>query len=79
MVAFFEVVGPSVSTPSGSAKPAPFFGFRRSAFGCVRMRTDGEHLLVFTDSGRRDFHEVYAYDVDAQGEATPVAPVTAKP
>lgn len=79
MVAFFEVVGPSVSTPSGSAKPAPFFGFRRSAFGCVRVRTDGEHLLVFTDSGRRDFHEVYAYDVDAQGEATPVAPVTAKP
>jgi beta-lactamase superfamily II metal-dependent hydrolase len=78
MVAFFEVVGPSQSKPTGNAKPADFFGFRRSAFGCVRVRTDGRHLLVFTDSGRRDFHEVYAYDVDAQGEVTPRVEVMAK-
>jgi beta-lactamase superfamily II metal-dependent hydrolase len=77
MVAFFEVVGPSQSKPKGNAKPAHFFGFRRSAFGCVRVRTDGRHVLVFTDSGRRDFHEVYAYDVDAQGEVTPRAKVMA--
>jgi beta-lactamase superfamily II metal-dependent hydrolase len=71
MVAFFEVVGPAQSKPKGTAKAKDFFGFRRSAFGCVRMRTDGRRLLVFTDSGRRDFHEVYAYDVDAQGKVTP--------
>jgi beta-lactamase superfamily II metal-dependent hydrolase len=71
MVAFFEMVGPSQSKPKGGAKPKDFFGFRRSAFGCVRVRTDGRHMLIFTDSGRRDFHEVYAYDVDAQGAVTP--------
>jgi beta-lactamase superfamily II metal-dependent hydrolase len=71
MVAFFEVVGPALSKPKGTAKAKDFFGFRRSAFGCVRVRTDGRRLLVFTDSGRRDFHEVYAYDVDDQGEVTP--------
>jgi hypothetical protein len=71
MVAFFEVVGESQTRPKGTAKPMEFFGFRRKAFGCVRVRTDGQHLLVFTDSGRRDFHEVYAYDVDAQGNVTP--------
>lgn len=78
MVAFFEVVGPSQSKPKGNAKPAEFFGFRRSAFGCVRMRTDGKHLLVFTDSGRRDFHEVYAYEVDAQGTVTPRGKLVAR-
>ena len=78
MVAFFEVVGPSQFKPKGNAKPAECFGFRRSAFGCVRVRTDGQHLLVFTDSGRRDFHEVYAYDVDAQGKVTPLAEVIAR-
>lgn len=71
MVAFFEVVGPSQTRPKGNAKPVQFFGFRRSAFGCVRVRTDGRRLLVFTDSGRRDFHEVYAYDVGANGQVTP--------
>jgi hypothetical protein len=78
MVAFFEVVGPSQSKPKGNAKPKEFFGFQRSAFGCVRIRTDGHHLLVFTDSGRRDFHEVYAYDVDAQGDVTPRVETVAK-
>jgi hypothetical protein len=34
-------------------------------------------VLVFTDSGRRDFHEVYADDVDAQGEVTPRVKVMA--
>ncbi len=36
----------------------PFFGFERTAFGCVRVRTDGEHVLVFTDSGERDIKEI---------------------
>ena len=33
----------------------------------MRVRTDGEHMLVFTDSGKRDFHEAYAYDATAPG------------
>jgi hypothetical protein len=49
MVAFFEIAG--WVTPTAQPKPAkvparPFFGFRRTAFGWIRIRTDGERLLV---------------------------------
>ena len=59
-------MGQSVTTPP-NGRGRPYFGFSRSAFGCVRVRTDGEHMLVFTDSGKRDFHEAYAYDATAPG------------
>lgn len=73
MVAFYEMVGPAVALESvGTAPPQQFFGFRRSAFGCVRVRTDGDHLLVFTDSGKRDIKEAYAYDASQPGTARPV-------
>jgi beta-lactamase superfamily II metal-dependent hydrolase len=46
----------------------PFYAFERTAFGLVRVRTDGERLLVFTNSGQVDLKEAYAYRmaVDAQ-------------
>jgi hypothetical protein len=66
LAAFFKLMGQSVTTPP-KGKGRPYFGFSRSAFGCVRVRTDGEHMLVFTDSGKRDFHEAYAYDATAPG------------
>jgi beta-lactamase superfamily II metal-dependent hydrolase len=72
MVAFFKLVGESVSAPA-KGKGRPYFGFERSAFGCVRVRTDGEHLLVFTDTGKRDLHEAYAYDASAPGVVAPGA------
>ena len=74
MVAFFEMVGHSISTAKpkpGKKPPLPFFAFRRSAFGCVRVRTDGEHMLVFTDTGKRDLREVYAYDATKPGVTKP--------
>jgi beta-lactamase superfamily II metal-dependent hydrolase len=74
LVAFFELVGwsrPTARNTDGSSKPA-YFGFNRSAFGLVRVRTDGEHLLVFTDTGKRDVHEAYAYDAAALGAASQV-------
>jgi beta-lactamase superfamily II metal-dependent hydrolase len=70
MVAFFKLVGESVSAPA-KGKGRPYFGFERSAFGCVRVRTDGKHLLVFTDTGKRDVHEAYAYDTSAPGVVAP--------
>ena len=70
MVAFFKLVGDSVSAPA-NGKGRSYFGFERSAFGCVRVRTDGEHMLVFTDTGKRDMHEAYAYDASAPGVVTP--------
>ena len=59
-------MGQSVTTPP-SGEGRPYFGFARSAFERVRVRTDGEHMLVVTDSGERDVHEAYAYDADGAG------------
>ena len=52
-----------------------FFGFSRTAFGIVKIRTDGQRLLVYTDSGQSDLKEAYAYTIDSKGKPAP-APVT---
>ncbi len=70
MVAFFEAVG--WATPTGEDGP-DFYAFRRSAFGIVRVRTDGNRLLVYTDSGKRDMKEAYAFDLSDAGEVEPSA------
>ena len=50
----------------------PFFAFSRTVYGQVKVRTDGERLLVFTDSGQADLKEAYAYRMDdATGEPVP--------
>ena len=67
LVAFFETVGWSTPLEGGSS----FFAFRRSAFGIVRVRTDGQRLLVYTDSGKRDLKEAYAFDLSPAGEVVP--------
>jgi beta-lactamase superfamily II metal-dependent hydrolase len=68
MVAFFEEVG--WAKPTEGDGPS-FYGFRRSAFGIVRVRTDGERLFVYTDSGRRDMKEAYAFELSPAGEVVP--------
>lgn len=55
------------------AKPR-FFAFSRTAFGAVKMRTDGKRLMVYTDSGNAQLKEAYAYEVDQAGDLQP-APV----
>lgn len=50
---------------------ASFFAFSRSAFGIVMVRTDGERLLVYTNSGQADLKEAYAYRMDAASEPVP--------
>jgi hypothetical protein len=40
-----------------------FFAFRRSNFGLVKIRTDGERMLVFTNSGQTKLKEAYAYEI----------------
>jgi beta-lactamase superfamily II metal-dependent hydrolase len=54
-----------------------FFAFSRSAFGIVMVRTDGEHLLVYTNSGQDTLKEAYAYRINEFGkpEPTPVLKV----
>ena len=40
-----------------------FFAFRRSNFGLVKIRTDGERMLVFTNSGQSKLKEAYAFEM----------------
>ena len=49
-----------------------FFAFSRAAFGLVSSRTDGARLLVYTNSGRTDLKEAYAFGTDDAGETVPV-------
>lgn len=44
--------------------PEPqFFGFERTNFGIIHIRTDGEKVLIFTHSGRRRVNEAYVFTV----------------
>lgn len=42
-----------------------YFGFERTNFGIIHVRTDGERVLVFTHSGRAGMREAYRFSVDA--------------
>ncbi|HEU4887878.1 MAG TPA: competence protein, partial [Thermoanaerobaculia bacterium] len=78
LVAFFSLVG----TIERDVKPKKgedpmsnrFTAFERSSFGIVKIRTDGERLLVYTNSGKKDMWEAYAYTIDDYGKPSP-APV----
>jgi hypothetical protein len=72
LVAFFQVEdNATLVDPKKAKKRGPFFAFSRSAFGIVKTRTDGKRLLVYTDSGKRDTKEAYAYELDENGEPVP--------
>ena len=42
-----------------------YFGFERTNFGIIHIRTDGERVLVFTHSGKEGMREAYRFSVDA--------------
>ncbi|MGI9567303.1 MAG: hypothetical protein ACR2LL_09875 [Nitrosopumilus sp.] len=67
-VAFFHIVGgiyPEKHVKDGdllvrrpkSKQTRPFFAFKRTAFGVVHIRTDGNRVLVFTHSGKQNMKE----------------------
>ena len=58
LAAFFRVLG-AVNAADGRR----VFGFERTAFGVVHCRTDGKRLLVYTDTGKADRKEAYAFSV----------------
>ena len=66
LAAFFELRGWS-KTADGKLS---YFGFERTNFGIVHIRTDGERILVFTHSGKEGMNEAYRLDVDARGQVT---------
>lgn len=79
MVAFFEALGfvrpefhklksGEVVVEGGAAVKDEkamneFFAFRRAAFGIVKVRTDGDRLLIWTNSGQVALKEAYAFDL----------------
>jgi len=84
LVAFFEMVGwvrPDEKDGVDDKPPKPeekdFFAFRRTAYGQVRVRTDGKRLFVYTNSGQKDLKEAYAFTAEAPGEANPAEVVKA--
>lgn len=78
LVAFFQVEGDCTLTDEKEAKKrGNFFGFSRPVFGLVKTRTDGNRLLVCTDSGNKKMKEAYAYELDQTGAIKPVTLVRA--
>lgn len=78
LVAFFSVEGMSkLADAKKAAKRGDFFGFSRAAFGLVKTRTNGQRLLVYTDSGNVAMKEAYAYQLDGSGVPQPAEVVRA--
>lgn len=78
LVAFFSVEGfVRLTDKKKDEKRGEFFGFSRAAYGLVKTRTDGRRMLVYTDSGKTDMKEAYAYTLDEHGLPIPSAIVTA--
>jgi hypothetical protein len=81
LVAFFKRIGWSFKgsnqrsgTEDGKEEIVAkrrYYGFQRTDYGMVKIRTDGERLVVSTNSGKDDMKEAYAYQRDEHGE--PVA------
>jgi hypothetical protein len=59
LAAFFELRGMSTSDAGKR-----YFGFERTNFGIIQIRTDGQRVLVFTHSGRSGMKEAYRFRVD---------------
>ena len=80
LAAFFRYEGPVYKRVPTPEKPLTerdrFIGFSRPTFGAVRVRTDGHRLLVYTESGRVDRLEAYAWTL-AGGRAVPQRVTTA--
>lgn len=72
LVAFFNLEGYSrLSDLKKDKTRGEFFAFSRTAYGIVKARTDGNRLLVYTDSGNVKLKEAYAYQLDASGVPQP--------
>ncbi|MDQ8185743.1 MBL fold metallo-hydrolase [Pelagicoccus sp. SDUM812002] len=65
LAAFFEMRGMSRSDDGKR-----YFGFERTSFGIIQIRTDGERVLVFTHSGKENMKEAYRFSVDASHKIT---------
>ncbi|HEX6179362.1 MAG TPA: MBL fold metallo-hydrolase, partial [Thermoanaerobaculia bacterium] len=65
MVAFFARL-----SKKDAGELDPFRLYRKTQFGIVHVRTDGERVFVGTHSARDDRKESYVFRVDTQGNVT---------
>lgn len=73
LVAFFRQEGWARLTDKNAAEErGEFYSFSRTAYGMVRTRTDGNRLLVVTNSGKADMKEAYCYALDNGGVPKPL-------
>lgn len=78
LVAFFKSEGVArLADAAKAARRGDFWGFSRPVFGLVKTRTNGQRLLVVTDSGNLAMKEAYAYTLDAASEPVPARVVRA--
>ncbi len=61
--ALHEFYNVSRRTPEDEKLLPSFFGFERTNFGIIHVRTDGERVLVFTHSGKEGMREAYRFTV----------------
>jgi beta-lactamase superfamily II metal-dependent hydrolase len=68
LAAFFKVEGWTFNDSSKVThktqlcrQKKEFFSFTRAAFGIVKVRTDGNRMLIYTYSGKQDMKEAYAF------------------
>lgn len=52
-------------------KRGTYFSFSRTAFGIVKVRTNGKRLMVYTNSGHDKKKEVYAFTAQKLGQIKP--------
>jgi hypothetical protein len=72
LVAFFNLEGwARLTDKQKGEKRSDFFAFSRTAYGIVKTRTDGNRMLVYTDSGKVNMKEVYRYALDENGLPVP--------
>lgn len=53
--------------PRPEDPPGMFYGFERTNFGIVHIRSDGERVLAFTHSGKAHHNEAYRFSVKKVG------------
>jgi beta-lactamase superfamily II metal-dependent hydrolase len=72
LAAFFQLEGWTFNNPDKLShktqrckQKGEFFAFSRAAFGIVKVRTNGERMLVYTYSGKDNMKEAYAFRLES--------------
>jgi hypothetical protein len=63
-----DLVAMFTGVPRPDVEPTPFYGFERTNFGIIHVRTDGERVLAFTHSGKKGLNEAYRFKVTLDGD-----------